>query len=124
MCCTWVEENPGVKTGWRVNGLRGALPRRTWGFWWMRLDKTQQCAPVAQKVKCILGCIRSSVASRVMKGILPLCSVLVRPLECCIQLWGSQHRRDIDLLEGVQRMDHSAKGTSLYETRLSQGCSA
>lgn len=28
---------------------------------------------------------------------------LVRPsLECCIQLWGSQHKEGMDLLEGVQ----------------------
>ena len=35
--------------------------------------------------------------------ILPLCSVLVRPHpEYCVQVW-SLHRRDMDLLECVQR---------------------
>ena len=83
----------------------------------MRLDTTQQCTPAAQKVRCILGCIQSSVASRAREGILPLYSVLVRPLECCIQLWGSQHRRDIDLLEGSRECITGLEHLS-YETRL------
>jgi len=39
-----------------------------------KLDMTRQCALAAQKANCILGCIKSSVASRVREGILPLCS--------------------------------------------------
>ena len=43
-------------------------------------------------------CIKSSMASRSREGILPLCSG-----ETCIQLWSPQHRKDMDLLEWVQR---------------------
>ena len=36
--------------------------------------------------------------------ILPLFSVLMRPhLEYCVQMWSLQYRRDMDLLECVQR---------------------
>ena len=52
----------------------------------------------------VLGCIKRSVGSRSREVTLPLYSALVRPcLESCIQLWSPQHRKDMDLLEWVQR---------------------
>jgi len=69
-----------------------------------KLDISWQHTFTAQKAKHILACIKSSASSRLREGILLLCSALVRlHLEPCIQPWSPQHRKDMDLLEQVQR---------------------
>ena len=60
---------------------------------------SQHCAHADQKANHIMGCIQSSIASRVR--ILPLYTVLVRPH--CIYMWKPYYRRDVGLWSASQR---------------------
>ena len=65
---------------------------------------SEQCRIAASKGNQILGMIRRNITYKEKGLIVPLYKAIVRPhLEYCIQAWRPYIRKDIDILEKVQR---------------------
>ena len=65
---------------------------------------SEQCGIAAAKGNQILGLIRRNIVYKEKELIIPLYKTIVRPhLEYCIQAWRPYRKKDIDMLERVQR---------------------
>ena len=63
-----------------------------------------QCRIAASKGNQVLGMIRRNITYKEKSLIVPLYKAIVRPhLEYCIQAWNPHLRKDIDMLEKIQR---------------------
>ena len=68
------------------------------------LKFSKQCSESSKKANKVLGLISRSFDYKSKEVILPLYKSLVRPhLEYAVQLWNPYHRKDIEVLERVQR---------------------
>lgn len=120
-CCTCVRAIPGIQPRLGDEQDLGSLAEKDLGeLASEKLDLIQLCALAAQKTIVILSCTNRSVASRWREGILLPYYTLMRPhLEDCIQFCGLQHKKDVVILQGVQRRpQRSSEGwiTSSMET--------
>jgi len=64
-----------------------------------RLSRSQQGALVAKRTNHVLGCIKQMS----QELFIPLNLVLVMHLECCVQFWDPQFKKDVKVLERIQR---------------------
>ena len=65
---------------------------------------SEQCGIAAAKGNQIIGLIRRNIVYKEKELIIPLYKTIVRPhLEYCIQAWRPYRKKDIDMLERVQR---------------------
>ena len=65
---------------------------------------SEQCGIAAAKGNQILGLIRRNIVYKEKEPIIPLYKTIVRPhLEYCMQAWRPYRKKDIDMLERVQR---------------------
>ena len=85
---------------------------------------SEPCGIAAAKGNQILGLIRRNIVYKEKELIIPLYKTIVRPrLEYCIQAWRPYRKKDIDMLERVQRsatkMIQNLRNIS-YEMRLKE----
>ena len=65
---------------------------------------SEQCRIAASKGNQVLGIIRRNITYNQKSLIVPLYKAIVRPhLEYCIQAWSPYLKKDIDMLEKIQR---------------------
>ena len=106
--CKWLHTGPG-NTGMNYE-MGGTILSKTVKEKYLgvtmnaSMKVSEQCRIAASKGNQILGMIRINITYKEKSLIVPLYKAIVRPhLEYCIQAWNPHLRRDIDMLEKIQR---------------------
>ncbi|PKU43821.1 pol- hypothetical protein [Limosa lapponica baueri] len=83
-----------------------------------KLNRSQQCALAAKRANRILACIKHTIANRSKEVVILLYLVLAQPhLECCMQFWAPQRKKDVKVLDCIQRRaDLLVKGLEWLRT--------
>ena len=85
---------------------------------------SEQCGIAAAKGNQILGLIRRNIVYKEKELIIPLYKTIVRPhLEYCLQAWRPYRKKDIDILERIQRRATKIVQklrNNIYEMRLKE----
>ena len=73
-------------------------------FYALDMKVSEQCGIAAAKGNQIRGLIRRYIVYKEKELIIPMYKTIVRPhLEYCVQAWRPYRKKDIDMLERVQR---------------------
>ena len=81
---------------------------------------SEQCRIAAFKGNQVLGMIRRNITYKEKSLIVPLYKAIVRHLQYCIQAWNPHLKKDIDMLEKIQRRATKLIPGLRYEERLKE----
>jgi len=119
-----------LDAGWVMSGLSTALPRRTWGYCWVKIRTWATDVHSQPRRPTVPWAVSPAVWAQGEGGDSAplLCSGETLPRESCVQLWSPQHRTDLELLEQGQRRpqkwSESWSTSAVRKGWESWGCSA
>ena len=83
---------------------------------------SEQCRVAASKGNQVLGMIRRNITYKDKRLIVPMYKAIVRPhLEYCIQAWSPYLRKDIDMLDKIQRRATNIFFVEITESKITRG---
>lgn len=95
----------GHRHSWETSGWREAQQEETWGSCWrQQLSTSQQFAQRAMRANCLAGDTEHNRACGQNRRFFAMFCVGVAHLECCVQLWAPQYKKDVKVLERVLRV--------------------